>query len=39
MPQHFEIGSVPAEFLVTVKDHYRRIFFEPLDLLVQAIAD
>ena len=38
-PQHLETGSAPAEFPATTKDHYRRIFFEVLDLLIQAIAD
>ena len=39
VPQHFETGNAPAEFPSTAKDHYRRIFFKALDLLVQAIAD
>ena len=39
MPRRFETGCAAAEFPATVKDHFRRIYFEALDLLVQAIAD
>ena len=35
-PRRFEIGGAPPEFCA---EHYHRIYFEGLDLLVQAIAD
>ena len=39
VPQRFETGSAAAEFPATAKDHFRRNYFDALDLLVQAIAD
>lgn len=39
VPKRLEIGSAPPEYCSEPKDHYRRIYFEGLDLLVQAIAD
>ena len=38
-PRRFEIGGAPPEFCAEPKDHYHCIYFEGLDLLVQAIAD
>jgi len=39
VPKRFEIGSAPPKYCAEPKDHYRRIYFEGLDLLVQAISD
>ena len=39
VPQRFETGSGAAEFPATAKDHFRRNYFDALDLLVQAITD
>jgi len=39
VPKRFEIGSTPPEYCAEPKDYYRHIYFEGLDLLVQAIAD
>ena len=39
VPQCFEEGSAPPEFHSTPKDLYRQVYYEALDLLVQAIGD
>ena len=39
VPKRLEISSAPPGYCSEPKDHYRRIYFEGLDLLVQAIAD
>ena len=39
MPKHFEDGAAAAEFPSSPKDMYRKVYFEALDLFVQAIAD
>ena len=39
VPKRLEIGSAPPEYCSEPKDLYRRIYFEGLDLLVQAIGD
>ena len=35
VPQHFETGSAAAKVPATAKDHFRRNYFDALDLLVQ----
>ena len=35
----FETGNAPPEFPSTAEDHYRRIYFEVLDLVLQCIKD
>ena len=37
VPRRFELGIAPPEYDSSPKDMYRRIYFEALDLLVQAI--
>ena len=39
VPQCFEQGNAPPEFHSTPKDLYRQVYYEALDLLVQAIGD
>ena len=39
VPRRFEDGSAQPEYDGSPKDMYRRIYFEALDLLVQAIED
>ena len=39
MPKRFEVGSAPPEFPNEPEDYYRHIYFEGLDLIVQAISD
>ena len=38
-PRRFETGNAPPEFPSTVEDHYRRIYFEALDLVLQSIKE
>ena len=37
MPKRFEQGSTPAECAVSLKDEYRRVYFEAFDLAVTSI--
>ena len=39
VPVRFEIGTASGNFPETVQDHYRRIYFEALDLIVEAINE
>ena len=39
VPKRFEQGDAPAEFHLTPRSHYRQVYYEALDLLVQAIDD
>ena len=36
-PHRFETGNAPPEFPSTMEDHYRKIYFEALDLVLQSI--
>ena len=36
-PRRFETGNAPLEFPSTAEDHYRKIYFEALDLILQSI--
>ena len=38
-PRRFETGNAQPEFPSTVEDHYRRIYFEALDLVLQGIKE
>ena len=38
-PRRFEIGSSDGTFHTTVEDHYRQIYYEALDFVVEAIGD
>ena len=38
-PKRFETWEAEAEFSATVEDHYRRIYFEALDLIIACIKD
>ena len=38
-PPRLQIGRAPPEYPSTVQDHYRRIDFEVLDLLLAAIQE
>ena len=37
VPKRYEQGSAPAEFAVSVKEEYRRVYFEALDLAMTTI--
>lgn len=39
MPKGFEVGNALPEFPSEPEDYYRRVYFEGLDLIVQAISD
>ena len=39
IPRRFENGNAPPTYDATPKDMYRRVYFEAIDLLVQAIQD
>ena len=39
VPRRFEIGDGEAEFHANVEDHYRSIYYEALDLIIQCIDD
>ncbi len=38
-PARYDVGSAPAEFHATPKLYFRQIYFEAIDLLVEAIGD
>ena len=38
-PREFEVGEAAPEYPDTVQDHYRRIYFETIDLLIAAIQE
>ena len=38
-PRHFEIGSSVSEFPSSPKDHYKRIYFEAFDLVINCIKN
>ena len=38
-PRRFEVGEAEAEFSETVEDHYRKIYFEALDLIIACVND
>ena len=38
-PKRFEVGIGEAEFHVNVEEHYRAIYYEALDLIIQCIDD
>ncbi len=38
-PARFNEGTAPAEFSLSVEDHYRKVFFEVVDHLIGAITD
>ena len=37
LPRRFEQGSAPAEFAISPKEEYRRVYFEALDLAMTSI--
>ena len=39
VPQRFKMGIAEAEFPSTPEEHYRRIYFEALDLVVACIQE
>ena len=39
IPRRYEDGNAPPTYDATPKDMYRRVYFEAIDLLVQAIQD
>ena len=39
IPRRFEKGNAPPEYNSTLKGMYRRVYYEALDRLVQAIKD
>ena len=39
VPRRFEMGIAEAEFPSTPEEHYRRIYFEALDLVVACIQE
>lgn len=38
-PQRFQIGSTDGDFHTSSEDHYRQIYYEALDFVVQAVRD
>ena len=38
-PKRFEVGTGEAEFHASVENHYRAIYYEALDLIIQCIDD
>ena len=38
VPRRFQVGEAEPEYPKTVQDHYRRIYFEVIDVLVAAIC-
>ena len=36
---HYEEGEAPVEFVSTVEEHYRQIFYEAVDMVVSCIRD
>ena len=36
---HYEEGEAPVEFVSTVKQHYRQIFYQAVDMIVSCIRD
>ena len=38
-PSRFEVGSSSGHFHTTVEDHYRAVYYEVLDLVVEGIKD
>ena len=36
---HYEEGEAPVEFVSTVEEHYRQIFYPPVDMVVSCIRD
>ena len=38
-PIRYEDGNAAAEFVSTLEDHYRRIYYEALDLIIESITD
>ena len=38
-PMRYEHGSAPAEFASEPEDHYRRIYYEALDLIIESINE
>ena len=39
VPRRLEVGEGAPEYAATVEDHYRRIYFEVIDLLLAAIHE
>ena len=38
-PRRFEVGHVDCHFPATPEDHYRRIYFQAIDLIIARIND
>ena len=36
---HYEEGEAPVEFVSTVEEHYRQIFYQAVDMVVSCIRD
>ena len=39
VPQRYQVGEAESEYPNTIQDHYRRIYFEVIDMLVTAISN
>ena len=39
MPRLFEVGEATFVFPITPQEHYRRIYFEAIDLVTSSIQD
>ena len=37
VPRRFEVGETPPEYPASAKDHFRRLYFEGIDLVIAAI--
>ena len=38
-PSRYEDGEAPAEFVPTVEEHYRQIFYQTIDMVTNCIRD
>ena len=38
-PSRYEDGEAPAEFVPTVEEHYRQIFYQTIDMVTNCIHD
>ena len=39
VPSRYEDGEAPTEFVSTVEEHYRQIFYQTIDMVTNCIRD
>ena len=39
VPYRYEVGEAPPEYLASGKDHYQKIYFDVIDLIIACIRD